>query len=128
LAVFCFITAKHGRRLACLCCKSVATKSEHNLRLYGLLAFQKISFGKNCKRESKYRYDQAGLYYVLLWNMLNYYPYHALKVSLTQYQANPSTDFFQTSHVALPWVTYAPYNNRFCGDRLTTKTLQSPAV
>jgi hypothetical protein len=45
-----------------------------------------------------------------------------------QYQANPSTDFFQTSHVALPWVIYSPYISRFCGDRLTTKLLQSPAI
>jgi hypothetical protein len=30
----------------------------------------------------------------------------ALKVSLMKYQANPSTDFFQTSHLALPWVIY----------------------
>jgi hypothetical protein len=45
-----------------------------------------------------------------------------------QYQANPSTDFFQTSHVALPWVIYSPYISRFCGDRLTTKLFQSPAV
>jgi hypothetical protein len=30
--------------------------------------------------------------------------------------------------VALPWVIYSPYISRFCGDRLTTKTLQSPAV
>jgi hypothetical protein len=45
-----------------------------------------------------------------------------------QYQANPSTNFFQTSYVALPWVLYSPYISRFCGDRLSTKTLQSPAV
>jgi hypothetical protein len=57
------------------------------------------------------------------------YPYHALKVYLMmQYQANPSTDFFQTSDVVLPWVIYLPYISRFCGDRLATKTLQSPAV
>jgi hypothetical protein len=36
----------HGRRLACLCCNSVVMKSEHILWLYGLLAFQKISFWK----------------------------------------------------------------------------------
>jgi hypothetical protein len=96
----------HGKRLACFCCKSVAMKSKHILWLYGLLAFQKISFGKNCKRESKDRYYQADLYYVLLWNLLNWLPYHALKVSLMQYHANPSTDFFPTSHVALPWVIY----------------------
>jgi hypothetical protein len=103
-------------------------KSEHILCLYGLLAFQKISFEKNRKRESKDRYYQADLCYVLLWNLLNWLPYHALKVSLMQYQANPSTNFFQTSHVALPWVIYSPYISRFCGDRLTTKTLLSPAV
>jgi hypothetical protein len=57
--------------------------------LYGLLAFQEISFGKNRERESKDRYYQADLYYVLLWNLLNGLPYHASK-------ANPSTDFFQT--------------------------------
>jgi hypothetical protein len=68
------------------------------------------------------------MYYVLLWNLLNWLPYHALKVSLMQYQANPSTDFFQTSQVALPWVIYSPYISRFSGDRLTTKTLQSPAM
>jgi hypothetical protein len=45
-----------------------------------------------------------------------------------QYQANPSTNFFQTSHVASPWVIYSPNISRFCGDRLTTKTLQAPAV
>jgi hypothetical protein len=66
----------------------------------GLLAFQKISFGKNRKRESKDRYYQADLYYVLLWNLRNWLPYHALKLSLMQYQANPSTKIFQTSHVA----------------------------
>jgi hypothetical protein len=43
-------------------------------------------------------------------------------------QANPSNDYFQTSHVALPRVIYSPYISRFCGDRLTTKLLQSPAV
>jgi hypothetical protein len=111
--------AIHGRRLACLCCKSVAMKSEHILCLYGLLAFQKISFGKNRKKESKDRY--ADLCNVFLWNLLNWLPYHALKVSLMQYQANPYTNFFQTSHVALPWVIYSPYIIRFCGDRLTTK-------
>jgi hypothetical protein len=94
----------------------------------GQLAFQEISFGKNRKRESKDRYYQADLYYVLLWNLLNWLPYHALKLSLMQYQANPSTNCFQTSHVALPWVIYSPYISRFCGDRLVTKTLQSPAV
>jgi hypothetical protein len=68
------------------------------------------------------------LCYVLLWNLLNALPYHALKVSLLQYQANPSTHFFQTSHVVLHWVIYSPYISRFCGDRLRTKTLQSPAL
>jgi hypothetical protein len=48
------------------------------------------------------------------------YPYHALKVSLMQYQADPSTDFF---HVVLPWVIYSPYIREFCGDRLTSKTI-----
>jgi hypothetical protein len=59
------------------------------------IGFQKISFGKNRKRESKDKYYQADLYYLLLWNMLNWLPYHALKVSIMQYQANPSTDFFK---------------------------------
>jgi hypothetical protein len=68
------------------------------------------------------------MYYVLLWNLLNWLPYHALKVSLMQYHVNPYTDFFQTSHVALPWIIYSPYISRFCGDRLKTKTLQSPAA
>jgi hypothetical protein len=52
---------------------------------------------------------------ILLWNLLNWLPYHALKVSLMQYQANLSTDFFQTSHVALPWVIYSPYIISFYG-------------
>jgi hypothetical protein len=91
------------------------------------IGFPKNSFGKNLKRESKERYYQADLY-LLLWNMLNWLPYNALKVSLMKYQANQSTDYFQTSHVALPWVIYSPYISRFCGDRFTTKTLQLPAV
>jgi hypothetical protein len=65
---------------------------------------------------------------ILLWNLINWIPYHALKVSLMQYQDNSSTDFCPTSHVALPSAIYSPYISRFCFDRLTTKTLQSPAV
>jgi hypothetical protein len=78
-------------------------KSEHmKSEVYPVIVWS-IGFPKNRKRESKERYYQAGLYYVLLWNLLNWLPYHALKVSSMQYQANPSTDLFQTSHVALPW-------------------------
>jgi hypothetical protein len=39
--------------------------------LYGQLALQKISFGKNRKRESKDMYYQGGLCYVLPCNLLN---------------------------------------------------------
>jgi hypothetical protein len=80
------------------------------------MGFPKSQFWKNHKRESKDRYYQADLYYVLLWNLLNWLPYHALKKSLMKYHANPSTDFFQISHVALPWVIYSPYISRFFGD------------
>jgi hypothetical protein len=40
--------------------------------LYGRLAFQKISFGKNRRRESKDRYYQGDLCYVLPCNLLNF--------------------------------------------------------
>jgi hypothetical protein len=48
------------------------------------VAFQKISFGKNRKRESKDRYYQAGLNYILLWNLLNWLPISCLESVLNE--------------------------------------------
>jgi hypothetical protein len=50
------------------------------------------------------------------------------KLQYQFYTANPSTDYFQTLYVALPWVIYSPYISRFCGDQLTTKASQSLSV
>ena len=48
--------------------------------------------------------------------------------ALSQYIANPSTDFFQFFPVTLSWVIDSPHINRFHGDRFTTSISQSPGV
>jgi hypothetical protein len=40
------------------------------------------------------------------------------KMQYQSYIANPSTDFFQTLYVALPWVIYSSYISRFCATDL----------
>jgi hypothetical protein len=99
------------RRLACSRSKSFSTKSEHNQQVW----LSEKSVLENIARGNQkiviIRVVCTTFCSEICWIR---YPFHALKVSLLQYQA----DFSQTSHVASPRVIHSPWFIRVRGEWL----------